>query len=242
MEQQTLDYEEKHRTKGGTKIMNKLDDPVNIEELTSNQPFCAGVILFKKDKIITTLNTDGLPNQWENNVLRIGAVGGGQEPGESIVECAIREAAEELSVNESNIELNHSKVTYFNDMDTGEVKEIKSEDKIAPFLFQRQINIHPQTPYKPGLPVGQHIFFSLYIGRILNEDIFPGDDVEGLLLVPLDQWEKLHHSLLEDVLGNHELIERKEINRKTKLYVPTNESFNMAIPLIRKHPELIINS
>jgi 8-oxo-dGTP pyrophosphatase MutT (NUDIX family) len=222
--------------------MNMVDEPVCIDELTNNQPFCAGVILFRKNKIITTLNTDGIPDQHDNDVLRIGAVGGGQEPGESIEECAIREAAEELHISDYNIELIHSKVTYYNDMDTGEVEKIQCTDKISPFLFQRQINPHPKTPYKPGLPVGQYIYYSLYIGRILNEDIFPGDDVEGLLLVPLDHWEQLNQSKLEDVLGNHELIERKKIDRKTILYTPTNESFNMAIPLIRKHTELIINS
>lgn len=197
--------------------------------------------MFKGDKIITTLNTDGLPDQY-NNVLRVGAVGGGQEPGESIVECAIREATEELSINEHNIELIHSKVTYFNDMDTGEVLNIKCLDKIAPFLIQRQTNPNLKIPYKHGLPVGQYIYYTMYLGRISDKNIFPGDDVRGLLLVPLDQWEAINQSLLEDVLGNYDLIEGKEINRKTKLYVRTDESFNTVIPLLRKHKELIISS
>jgi hypothetical protein len=124
--------------------MNKIDEPVCIEEFTNNQPFCAGVILFRKDKLITTLNTDGIQNQYGNNVLRVGAVGGGQEQGENIVECAIREAAEELYISDQNIELIHSKVTYFNDMDTGEVTKIQCADKVSPFLFQRQTNPNPQ--------------------------------------------------------------------------------------------------
>jgi hypothetical protein len=92
------------------------------------------------------------------------------------------------------------------------------------------------------LPIGQYIYYSLYLGRIVNDDIFPGDDVRGLLLVPVNHWELLDRSLLEDVLGTHELIERKPIDRKTILYVPPDESFNMAIPLLRKHKELIIHS
>jgi 8-oxo-dGTP pyrophosphatase MutT (NUDIX family) len=33
----------------------------------------------------------------ENNTWRVGGVGGGQEPRETILECAVREAQEELS-------------------------------------------------------------------------------------------------------------------------------------------------
>jgi hypothetical protein len=154
----------------------------------------------------------------------------------------MREAAEELYISDQNIELTHSKLTFFNDMDTGEVVKIQCADKISPFLLQRQTNPNPQTPYKPGLPIGQYIYYSLYLGRILNKDISPGDDVEGLLLVPVEHWELLNQSSLEDVLGTHELIERKLIDRKTILYVPPDESFNMAIPLIRNHIDLIIHS
>jgi hypothetical protein len=52
----------------------------------------------------------------------------------------------------------------------------------------------------------------------------------------------LNESSLEDVLYNHELKERQKISRKTKLFIRADESFNMVIPLIRKHKELIINS
>jgi hypothetical protein len=133
-------------------------------------------------------------------------------------------------------------VTYYHDMDSGELRKIDCLDNLSPFLFQRQLNPNPRTPYKPGLPIGEYIYYSLYLGRILSGDILPGNDVKGLLLVPLDTWEMLNKSSLEDVLYNHELIERQKIPRKTKLFIRTDESFNMVIPLLRKHKELIINS
>jgi hypothetical protein len=55
--------------------MNPMTETFNIEELTRDQPFCAGVILLFDKHIVVNLNNDVDAN---NNILRIGAVGGGQ--------------------------------------------------------------------------------------------------------------------------------------------------------------------
>lgn len=215
----------------------EISEQMNIEEITANQPFCAGVIAFLSGKLIVTLNTDGVP-EGSNNMLRIGAVGGGQEPGETILECAKREAQEELSVKQ--ITLEHAPVTYFHDMDTNELRRVQALDAAAPFLFQRLNNPRPDTPYKPGLPTGRYIYFSLYFAALHEEAILPGDDVAALLLVPLEKWFVLEQScsLGEAIAQGLEIIttaEKKSLfSQTTSLYLPENESLLTAVPLLKE--------
>lgn len=73
-----------------------VKEPLHIEVLTFNQPFCAGVILAREDRVVMTLNSDMDAGDGQaamsDQVLRIGGVGGGQEPGETMPACALREA------------------------------------------------------------------------------------------------------------------------------------------------------
>lgn len=211
-------------------------EKLNIEQLTKNQPFCAGVIAFFAGKLIVTLNADGLPPS-SRNMLRIGAVGGGQEPLESILDCALREAKEELSVQQ--VKALPAPSTFFHDMDLDEIRRIETVDKIAPFLVQRQTNARPHTPYKPGLPTGPFVYFNLFLAQIIDVTILPGDDVVGLLLVPLDQWELLQQpcTLREAVAQGIELITRNDTPQSLKdaiLYLPKDESLLTAVPLLRE--------
>ncbi|PTX58323.1 NUDIX domain-containing protein [Melghirimyces profundicolus] len=167
-------------------------DPLDVAALTNNQPFCAGVVLLREGRILATLNPDGLPESLQSTTCRIGGVGGGQEPGETLKECALREAEEETTVK---VELIHSPSTFFHDMDTGLVSEITVRDVPAPVLLERMTDSRPNTPYRPGLPTGPYIYFGQFLAgwRTGAKELRPGDDVRALFYFPVDRWNELKH-------------------------------------------------
>lgn len=205
--------------------------PQNIHAITHDQPFCAGVIIIQNDCLLVTLNTDGLPPHLTNNAWRVGGVGGGQEPGESISECALREAKEELC---TDVELVTSAVTYMHDIDTGEIDTLHCTDAIAPFLFECRSRTHPDIPYRRGLPTGPYLYFGLFLAKLTQPTIQPGDDVEGLLFFPIDQWSLLtQQPTLETVMGQGAtIIETKPLSRTQQLWIPTDESFTTVALLL----------
>jgi hypothetical protein len=215
-------------------------ESLNVHHLTSHQPFCAGVVLIYRDCLVVTLNTDGLPSgppgddRW-----RVGGVGGGQEPEETIWECALREAREELC---NEVELVTSRCTYFHDIDSGDLYEVACSDNTAPLLLERQSNFYPYTPYRPGLPTGPYTYFGIFLARLKGDIIQPGDDVEGLLLIPLALWSVLLQQPALGTMLQHgaNVIERESLPRTRKLWVSPDESFRVVVPLLMQHPELLL--
>src|SRR5579859_5507705 len=164
---------------------------LNVLHITKNQPFCAGVLLMQQDRLVVTLNSDELPATLDpSQGWRVGGVGGGQEAGETIWECATRKAGEELS---REVQLLSSPVTYFHEIDTGEVYMVRCEDRPAPFLLERQSNLFPYKPYRPGLPAGPYTYFGIFLAQLTESDaaLQPGDDVAGLLFITPEQWPLL---------------------------------------------------
>ncbi|MBP3039554.1 NUDIX domain-containing protein [Bacillaceae bacterium Marseille-Q3522] len=209
-----------------------MNQKFNISELTANQPFCAGVILTKGEKILVTLNSDGLPDELEGRSLRIGGVGGGQEPDETIRECAAREAKEELSVA---ADIHSSPRTFFHDLDKKRVEEIEVRDDIKPFLFERVTNPYPEKPYQEGLPTGSHIYFALYLARVDNwGEMKAGDDVQGLLLVPLSKWDLLEKecTIMELQRNGGEIIHSQNLDKRKTLWLPADESYTIVRKLL----------
>jgi hypothetical protein len=61
---------------------------ISVRRLTDGQPFCAGVVVVQDGCVAVTLNRDVPPSGSANgSPLRVGGVGGGQEPGETIEQC-----------------------------------------------------------------------------------------------------------------------------------------------------------
>jgi ADP-ribose pyrophosphatase YjhB (NUDIX family) len=206
---------------------------LNVEELTRNQPFCAGVVLIRNGKILVTLNND-LNGDQKNGFLRVGGVGGGQEINETIAECALREGKEELETD--HVRLIPSDVTFFHDMDTGEIVQIQATDVIPPYLVQRVTSRTPDQPYKPGLPFGPYLYFGIYLCASSEIDLLPGDDVDALLDVPLDKWDLLLEKPALASLLEHEfdLYEQRVLNRDIRVVVPENESFITVVKLMKQ--------
>lgn len=214
--------------------MEEEQDLLDVHKTTNNQPFCAGVILIKKERMLVTLNLDGLPAELEGVALRIGGIGGGQEPGESILECAIREGMEELS---TPISLVNSTVTFFQDLDTGELTKVKCQDTIAPLLFQRMTNPTPDTPYKHGNPIGPYIYFAIYLSTADDWDFSPGDDVQGLIQLHPSLWKELQSgkSIAELIEMGAQVKLLKTVDPKLRVYVPEKESFTTVAQILLSH-------
>lgn len=214
---------------------------VDVLGITSGQPFCAGVILRDGDHLLVTLNPDGLPSALEGHALRLGGVGGGQESGESIVECARREACEELAVE--RVTLVSSPLTVVGDLDTGSTQPVSCLDAIAPLLVQRQRRLAPDVPYRPGLPTGPYVYFALYLARLPAMPVRPGDDVRALLWLPLDVLDAPDALAgpipLRALLGcGATLLADAPLDPDTPIWTPPEESMRTVAALLRRHPEL----
>lgn len=213
---------------------------IDVGALTANQPFCAGVVWVRNGRVAATLNPDGIPAHLGEGLLRIGGVGGGQEPDETLMECALREAKEELG--SEAVRLVSSRITFFHDMDTGDITEVACTDPTAPFLLQRASSKHPDKPYRPGLPVGKYVYFGTYLAELDEARINPEDDVAGLLFVPLEKWPLLEKEsltlgdLLDAGVG---LLESHPLARQTRLWMPDNESLRVILPLWEAHHDRI---
>jgi 8-oxo-dGTP pyrophosphatase MutT (NUDIX family) len=226
--------------------MDELNQPsrpdvLDVTARTTDQPFCAGVIVSREDSVLVTLNSDGLPPEFENDTWRVGGVGGGQELGETIVECAAREAQEELS---TPVTLRSSPVTYFQDLDTGECHSIPCTDTCAPFLLQRKRSLTPERPFRPGLPTGLHIYFGLYLAAEVPTNMLPGDDVMALLFLPFECWPMLDDiPTLEFVMrhGAQLLGSHPDVQPTQRLWLPTDEGFRTVATLLLRHPDLRLN-
>lgn len=211
---------------------------VNIASLTMGQPFCAGVVLRSDHQVLLTLNPDGMPASIAPIAWRVGGVGGGQEAGETVWECARREAQEELGVD---VALLHSPVTFFHDYDTGELYPIQVADRVALFLFERMTNPSPDRPYAPDLPTGPYLYFSLFLAQLPEQaDPYPGDDVQALLQCPLDRWSMIEAGVTVQELATSgaTVMGRPGFDWKRQVWLPTDESMATVIRLLRENPDL----
>ncbi|HEX6121662.1 MAG TPA: NUDIX domain-containing protein [Ktedonobacterales bacterium] len=214
--------------------MEVMHEPLDVARLTAGQPFCAGVVIVEDGRLLVTLNTDWLPAELDGTAWRVGGVGGGQEPGETISECALREAREELCAEVARIPAD---TTYYHDLDTGELAPVRCVDLVPPLLFQRRRNAQPEVPFRPGLPAGPYTYLALYLATLPNPAVIqPGDDVEGLLYVPLTEWDLLTTMpTLQDALRcGARLIERQPLDRGRRLYLRDDESATVVASLLRQ--------
>ncbi|GCE16660.1 NUDIX hydrolase [Dictyobacter kobayashii] len=214
-------------------------ESIDLRHLTTNQPFCAGVILLQEGQLVVRLNADHLPSPKGNQTAayRVRGMGGDQRLGETIWECALREAWEKLKVE---IQLLPSPSTYFHELDTGEQYLVKSTDTTPPFLLERQSNLYPYTPLRPGLPTGPYTYYCLFLARPSQPITQPGT-TEALLLIRPELWPALlQQPTLESLLQQGvTIIEQQEIPRQRQLWVPSWESLAQAAALLQKHSDLL---
>jgi 8-oxo-dGTP pyrophosphatase MutT (NUDIX family) len=209
---------------------------LDVAATTSGQPFCAGVILMLEGQLVTTLNHDHLPAGLEGTALRVGGVGGGQEPGETIWECAAREALEEVGCE---VELIRSPRTYLRETPDGVLRQARCRDEVAPLLFEWAERSDP-APYAPGLPAGSRLYGAMFFGRPASPDLRPAD-VDGLLLMPSTLWRLVDReaTIRETVEAGATLIERERIEPDLRLWSYPQESMRAVCELATRSPELL---
>jgi 8-oxo-dGTP pyrophosphatase MutT (NUDIX family) len=218
---------------------------LTLDALVNGHPFCAGVLLVRDGALLCTLGREGLPGSSGTGSSpgpfgwRIGGVGGGQEPGEDIRQCAHREAREEVG---RDVDLVASPVTYLHDIDTNQLTVVRCTDGPAPFCVQRQRNADPTTPFRPDLPAGPYTYYGLFLARVTQgADFVPGDDAEVLLWMPLARWRMMAEApaTLHDVLdAGARVVTTRELDLSAMLWLPPDESLVVVAPLLAAHPEL----
>jgi 8-oxo-dGTP pyrophosphatase MutT (NUDIX family) len=138
-------------------------------------------------KVLSVLSADGIDAAGADGTdWFVSGVGGGQEAGESVWDCALREAKEELGVP---VRLVPSPRTYLHDIDSDDFRVSRSRDQPAPFIVQRVQNPDATTPFKPGLPAGPFTYFCMFLAELVDEDpVFRPDDpdIGALVWTPLN--------------------------------------------------------
>jgi 8-oxo-dGTP pyrophosphatase MutT (NUDIX family) len=159
---------------------------VEFRRLTAGRPFCAGVLLMRDGKVLTTFAADGVDAADATGTdWYVGGVGGGQEPGEDPWECALREAREELGMP---VRLVPADRTFLHDIETDELRESRTDDAPAPFIVHRVPNPDPTKPYRPDLPSGPYTYFCMFLAEFVEEPtaFAPEDpDIAALVWMPL---------------------------------------------------------
>jgi 8-oxo-dGTP pyrophosphatase MutT (NUDIX family) len=208
---------------------------LDVAALTAGQPFCAGVILMIERQLVLTLNHDHLPQELQEVALRVGGVGGGQEAGETIWECAAREAREEVGCD---VKLINAPRTYLRERG-GPLRRTRCRDEIAPLLFEWFPNKTPDEPYAPGLPTGPLLYGAMFLAQP-KATVRPAD-VEGLLLISPAMWSLVDDqaTLCELMESGATLIERRPIRRDTPLWAFPEESMRAVCELAERDAELL---
>jgi 8-oxo-dGTP pyrophosphatase MutT (NUDIX family) len=208
---------------------------LDVAAVTEGAPFCAGVILMVDGRFVLTLNHDHLPAELEGAALRIGGVGGGQEPGETIWQCAAREAREEIGCEVRLVSASH---TYLRENE-GALRRARCRDEIAPLLFEWGPNKTPDEPYAPGLPTGPLLYGAMFLAQPLGS-IHPAD-VEALLLISPTTWPLIavQATLRELMADGATLIERRPISPDTPVWAFPEESMRTVCELATRDAELL---
>jgi 8-oxo-dGTP pyrophosphatase MutT (NUDIX family) len=159
---------------------------VAVRRLTAGRPFCAGVLLVRDGKVLTTFSADGVDAVDASGTdWYVGGVGGGQEPGEDPWECALREAREELG---APVRLVASSRTYLHDIETDTLREALTDDAPAPYIVHRFRNPDPTKRFRPDLPFGPFTYFCMFLAEFIEEPsgFEPDDpDIAALVWMPL---------------------------------------------------------
>jgi 8-oxo-dGTP pyrophosphatase MutT (NUDIX family) len=204
---------------------------LDVAAITAGRPFCAGVVLLADEGLVLTLNHDHAPA----GALRVGGVGGGQEPGETIWECAEREAQEEIGCE---VRLVSSPRTFLRELPEGAPRPARCRDEIAPVLFEWAERADP-APYAPGLPAGNRLYGAIFLARA-SQKPRPAD-VEGLLVMQVKKWPLVDQQVTvrEVVDAGAVLVEREPIAPDLRLWSFPEESMRAVCELAEREPELL---
>ncbi len=207
---------------------------VEVAALTAGAPFNAGLVLVQDHRLVLTLNTDDMPVDFAGRAFCVGWVGGGQEPGETVWECALREAHEEVA---AFVDLVPAPVTYFYDWEERVLREAECADPDPPLLFERMPRANPDVAPHAGLPAGPYLYAATFLALAGSAaPLHPGGDVAGLLLLPLELWPFVAEgaAISEAVAAGAEVIEREPLPPDARLWLHPTATIRVAVPLLEE--------
>lgn len=197
--------------------------PLDSVLVDHNLPLCAGVFVFDGASVLLAVSTD---ERWvrrgRETHIPVNGIGGGQEPGETMVACALREAREEVGCD---VRVLHSAVTYAEV--EGEALSVEvCRSRPAPLLYQVQRRASPE-PYAPGLPSGARLHVGIFRAVPCAEP-FP-HDVPALLWVPLGSLARLASGLNVTDLGQAGIrpVHSSRLPKAAVLFIPRPSTEDM---------------
>ncbi|GCF10560.1 hypothetical protein [Dictyobacter arantiisoli] len=215
---------------------------IDVRHVTTNQPFYASTLIIQQQQLVVALYADSLATAKGNTspIYRVKSIGGEQQPGESIWDCALREAQSKLKLP---LKLLHTPITYFHDVDDGDIYLLQCIDSIAPLLLERQSNLYPYASIRPGLPAGPYTYGGLFLAQPL-QPIIQDSNIGGLLSVPLVQCSLLlQQPTLEVVLQQGaSLLGETTFPLNSQIRIHPWETLALTLPLLERHPEVWITS
>ncbi|MGA9175296.1 MAG: hypothetical protein WBZ33_15165, partial [Thermoactinomyces sp.] len=173
-----------------------------------------------KNAFVLTLSDDGLPHSMRLRPFkRVGGVTGRAGPGETMAVCAIRQAEQKLS---ARIRLLPAPETFFHDRERKCFFPIGSNDPYPPFLLERR-----KAPVLKRSSCEEADYdVALYLAQVVDRQIIPGEDVDGLLLAPLARWDRLKGGpkLGQLLSGGFRVISRRRTRFSTRIWMPWEET------------------
>ncbi|MCL6641954.1 MAG: NUDIX hydrolase [Candidatus Bipolaricaulota bacterium] len=174
-----------------------------------------GLVLLRKDgRLVFAISK---PAYWETRhgklYISFEAVGGGLEAGETLVDCARREAREEAS---SEIRLHSAARTYLHTAE-GELSVVSVNDKPKPLALYEKIFPHP--PDQPELRRPSRLLIVIYLAECLG-DPQPSGEVPALLLMTSRQYQQAVQEipLAQLLAAGAELREARPIPREAIMF------------------------
>ena len=206
---------------------------IHVEALTRDEPFFAGVVVFRRGRLVLALNDDHLPSELaDGKTYRVSLIGGGPEARESVWECALREAHEEIGVP---VDLVPSPVTHLFDWEERTLREVECTDELpAPVLLERSERPEPDVASKPGLPSGPYLYVATFLAVAgPAAEPRPGD-VAGLVLLPLDLWPLVADgaTVAELVAAGAEIVTDDGVPSDARVWLHPNESGRLVVDLL----------
>ena len=206
---------------------------IDLAALTASAPFRAGVLLVHRGRVVLTLDDD-LPSELAGRAVRVKWVGGGQERHESVWDCALREAHEEVG---AGVDLVPSPTTYLHDAEEGKARPVDCDDADPPLLVERIPRPNPDVADRPELPAGPYLYAVTFLALAGDAaELRPGDDVQALLLLPPELWPRLERGLDADeaVAAGAEVIGGERLPPGAPLWVHPQATVRVAVPLLRE--------
>lgn len=152
------------------------------------------------------------PAYWETRhgklYISFEAVGGGVEAGETLIDCAKREAREEASCE---IQLHSAVRTYLRTAE-GKLSVVSVDDKPTPLALYEKIFPHP--PDHPELRRPSKLLIVIYLAECLG-DPRPSREIPALLVMKSEQYQQAIQEipLAQLLAAGAELIEAQHIPR-----------------------------